>query len=363
MTPYPGLKPEQCTRYRYRYSTCSRCADLCPHGALGLGEEGVTLDQARCTGCGLCDGVCPTGVFQAPNIGLAVPADPAVRTLTIACAPSEQTGDLRVSCLGALDIGLLAGLGRRGLTLTMRGSGHCADCTHAPQGAERLQALLDALAVTPSPRGAPGQDQGWPVPILEDEPGQEGGQNGLDRRRAGRRQLFRRWLAPVVAVEEGDGAATEVQATAIRIAPHAVPARRRLVETLWRQRGESLDDPEAGLVWGLAYVEAGTGICTGCEACARVCPTGALKVAEEAGLWQLIATPAQCVGCAVCIEACHIGALSLHQGRRAAAPPWSAIQHLRRYRCERCGRFFVGLAEDGCPVCRDDEDNFADIFG
>ena len=42
MSP-PEFRAPHCTRYRYRYSECRRCADACPHNAIGLSDEGVTI--------------------------------------------------------------------------------------------------------------------------------------------------------------------------------------------------------------------------------------------------------------------------------------------------------------------------------
>jgi len=361
----PELAVERCTRYRYRYSACSRCADQCPHQALTPGEDGVRLDPVRCQGCALCDAACATGVFKAPNLSLAVPSDPSVRQISIACVPSEQPGDVRVPCLGALTPAPLAGLGQRGFAVTLRGSAHCERCPNAPQGAARLEALLEALASVPA---GPGPIEGetlprapWLTPILDDERSRQ----GLDRRRAERRHFFRGLLARgIEAATEDAKPSAEVPAMAIRAAALQVPSRRRLGETLWRRHGDpALEDPLAGLTWGLGWVEVGPNPCTGCEACARVCPTGALKVSEADQQWELIHSAAQCVGCGVCTEACHAGAIALHHGRPAAAPDWSLLHRMRRFRCERCGRYFVGVDAADCPVCLDDEEGFAAIFG
>lgn len=366
----PEVQVERCTHYRYRYCGCSRCVDQCPHQALTTDELGVHLDPLRCQACGLCDGACPTGVFRAPNLALSVPQDPKIRQIAIACIPSEQSGDVRVPCLGALGPAILAGLGERGFQVTLRGSAHCERCPHAPQGAARLEALLGALtppgeadgeADPESAAGPSTSDRPWLAPLLDDEPERQ----GLDRRRAARRSFFRGLVARgVAAAHEDIQAAPQAPDTAIRAAAPSLPSRRRLTETLWRRRGDpALEDAPASLTWGIGWVAAGPKPCTGCEACARVCPTGALKVVEADQSWRLVHAPAQCVGCGVCTEACHVDAIRLHHGRPAGAPDWSELHQMRRFRCDRCGRYFVGVDAADCPVCLDDEEGFAAIFG
>ncbi len=43
---------------------CTRCAEVCPEGAVVLTENGVQIDQQRCTECGNCIATCPTGALQ-----------------------------------------------------------------------------------------------------------------------------------------------------------------------------------------------------------------------------------------------------------------------------------------------------------
>ncbi len=43
---------------------CTRCADVCPAEAVTLTEDGVQIDQQRCTECGNCIATCPTGALQ-----------------------------------------------------------------------------------------------------------------------------------------------------------------------------------------------------------------------------------------------------------------------------------------------------------
>ncbi|MCW9089163.1 MAG: 4Fe-4S dicluster domain-containing protein [Gammaproteobacteria bacterium] len=348
----PELRNSRCVRYRFRYSQCSRCADSCPPGALTPGEEGMELDVTRCSGCGLCVPACPVGAFHQPAFPAAALAKPADKQLSVACKPSGEEGDLRIPCLGDIEPALLASLAVRKIAVTLRGVGHCAECANAPQGGEALQSLLvgmEALA-----ESAPAH---WSAPVV-------GGNVGGTGYRADRRQLFRRFSNRAVQSIRDEGGVEEVPEQAIRAAAHFVPARRQLAERVL----ERLDGIDAGsplpALFGVAAVAPITGRCTGCEACARVCPTGALKIDEAQSRWALRFRAVQCVDCGVCIEACGPEALQLE-------PRWhpesvesdSSLHELGRYRCESCGRFFIGLENGSCPVCRDDEENFDAIFG
>jgi uncharacterized Fe-S center protein len=62
-----GCAPARGKREEHRASTmvveercrgCGNCVDVCPAGALSLGEEKVRLDRDRCLGCGECMTVC-----------------------------------------------------------------------------------------------------------------------------------------------------------------------------------------------------------------------------------------------------------------------------------------------------------------
>jgi len=43
---------------------CTRCAKACPEQAIILTEDGIEVDQLRCTECGSCIATCPTGALQ-----------------------------------------------------------------------------------------------------------------------------------------------------------------------------------------------------------------------------------------------------------------------------------------------------------
>ncbi len=105
--------------------------------------------------------------------------------------------------------------------------------------------------------------------------------------------------------------------------------------------------------------------CTACEACFRVCPTGALQIEETTVSWTLSFTADRCIGCEACIEVCQPGALEA-QNEFDAHPARGArrLERRAKQRCGRCDRFFVSAEpQETCPVCLDDEDAFSAILG
>ncbi len=112
--------------------------------------------------------------------------------------------------------------------------------------------------------------------------------------------------------------------------------------------------------------------CTGCESCARACPTDALTSREEADALTITFDPNLCTGCSLCVRWCPEDVVSvrkvtdlqaLHDGR-------TVLHQDSQVRCERCGVAFAPasmvrrveqLLQDGagssqairrCPACR-----------
>jgi formate hydrogenlyase subunit 6/NADH:ubiquinone oxidoreductase subunit I len=104
--------------------------------------------------------------------------------------------------------------------------------------------------------------------------------------------------------------------------------------------------------------------CTTCEACARVCPTGALQLRESPVRWELAFRFSRCTACGVCVEVCQPGVLRFTDSMDPAGSEAVTLHSLPKRRCARCDRFFVtaGSAEL-CPVCESDDADFLSIFG
>lgn len=353
----PELHANRCTRYRFRYSECTRCKDACPHDAIGLSDEGVTIAQERCKGCGLCVAACRTETFEMAGLAAAALVRKASGSsaFTIACEPSRAAADAVVPCLGAMSPAMVACIARQGADVRLCGSEHCADCVHAPRGGESLDRMLDAVLAL----CADGPVEGGSIRLT---PSSTPRRSRAADAGASRRAFFRRIAA---AAATPTAAETAVPLRAIRAARPFASAQRELLQQLSLAGSAAALAAHPGLAAGEVRLHPG---CTGCEACARACPTAALQVMEDEARWALAFDGTKCVGCEVCREACQPGVLEL----AAAIPAASfgerkpvALTVRRKQRCSRCDRVFVATAPEAtlCEVCAGDDQDFESLFG
>jgi ferredoxin len=358
----PGFRAERCVRYRYSYSECSRCADVCPHGAVRLHEAGVDIDASLCQGCALCVAVCSTEALTGKSVSaehlLKIAA--AEQQMTISCAPSGVKSDAVVPCLGAINPVVLAEISRRGIALQLAGTGHCAQCGHAAKGPELIQLHLAARGVL---CGVEGSEQWAPLTIQNPETTKNLKENGGHD--AARRNLFRRFIGRGADAMSEAADAPPAPLKAIRAAGPFLPERKVVLNALYAARG---DDPvqlarHSALPAEDLLITHG---CTYCEACVRGCPTGALQLVENNSAWRIVFLNERCVACDVCAEVCQPKVLRQREGENVSVNKQKAriLLGVPKQRCARCDRVFV--TDNGshiCPICSGDDDDFASIFG
>lgn len=372
----PDFRASRCTRYRYRYSECQRCADACPHEALTLSDEGAALDPGRCQNCGLCISACRTGAWASDSFKPVELLRQAIRrpSWSMACAPSGIAADGIVPCLGAIDSVTLAYLAKRRIPVTLHGSGHCGGCPHGASGAAQLALNLEALDVlrhaADNGLGDDASPSGWIIPELAantrratEKP--EGNQEAAFV--PARRQLFRRLIGrgvdEMVRASKGEEPAP-VPEKAIRAGSYGLTERRELLQIVCNQKNEEPFPIRIHDALPLMQLDLQPG-CTVCEACFRVCPTGALQIEENPVGWALTFQTDRCVACEVCLEVCQPRVLGVQAtfDARPEQPP-RVLLRLNKQRCSRCDRHFVSPApEEICSICHDDEDVFSAIFG
>lgn len=358
-TAYPTVRQTACTRYRYRYSECERCARVCPHEAIRLADDGINIETAACQNCGLCVAACRTGAVASALVAPIEWVRKAVAdgSANFACPRAEHPGAYRVPCLAVLDATVLAYLARRGVATRLWGADQCAHCPHGDKGATLLALNLEAVDALASE--VIDREQ-WIAIELPDGP------QAVSEVRTARRQLFRRLVgrAVDVAMASADpGANMPAPEKAIRAGPYHVPELRELLNIVRRNPARSDRRVDAHPSLAAVGLEISAG-CTHCEACFRACPTGALQIVESVDEWSLEYSADRCVGCELCIEVCRPRVLCAASSIPPPDSGWRSLHRLGKQRCQRCDRPFVSATPaDHCPICEDDADVFDEIFG
>lgn len=132
---------DRCACVKNRHSSCSRCEDICPTGAISVGAGKVAIMHAQCEGCGACTTVCPTEALVPLD-----PTDAQLRTrvaqarkatgstLYFACArmAAKQIADpdrfVEVPCLARVEESLLLQQILGGVERVVLIDGNCSTC-------------------------------------------------------------------------------------------------------------------------------------------------------------------------------------------------------------------------------------------
>jgi ferredoxin len=326
-----------------------------------LFDAGVEVLAEHCQSCGLCVAACQTEAISQNGISadylLKITA--GSKRATLACAPSELVGDAVVSCLGALHPVVLAELSRQGITVELAGMEHCAECAHAAKGPDMLRSNLAAyeiLCTTDDPK------KYAPLVRRADTAGAPVKREKLD---ASRRGIFRRIVGQGAEVLSGMPESVPAPLKAIRAAAPFVPDRKVLLTAMFADRGEAAFALARHSAIPAEDWQVDSG-CTYCEACVRVCPTGALQLLESNTGWRLAFLNERCVACDVCAEVCQPGVLRQTNDEKIAVNKQKGrlLAAVSKRRCTRCDRVFVNESgSEICPICSGDDEDFASIFG
>ncbi len=310
----PVTDADRCVHDLTPQASCRRCASACPHDALALTDQALTFDEEACTGCGHCRAACPDAAISLPGPTFSPVVDKDTGDAYLACTRAIPQG-------GAGTLPCLHALGEHDLT------------RYADDGAPRLHLARGACADCPQRA----------VVTIEDHAA------AVNRLRASR------GCQQLVLVDE-TAPCWRHQVAAISVQGRKLDATRRaLFAGFFRQPAAALQKtvPE-DLARYAPLIDAAA--CSGCDACARICPHGAISLSRDEHGLHYATAPRACTGCGLCSDLCQDGAVRVG----AFAPAGPVRVALVERRCTRCGVPFhepegtrSENAGDGrCRICR-----------
>jgi ferredoxin len=324
-TRIPEVDPRRCVATRYRASSCRRCTQACPGGAI-MPTPVLEVEPEKCLGCGACAVVCPTGALDfaqpraALRAGLRAAGGSPGGAATITCARGDTSTalgtDIRVECLGlvsAVDLLVARAAGVSSLDMVDGGCTACPSAAAVTALSEALDAgAQGAMTVTRQTAPSPSTSAGASAAAAAER----SGRRARDRSTSGS-EAPARWAGPVLSRRQ---LLLFFGARSVRVAESsAVKRRTRSIESLHAQSPPPpthqllVRHLDALAFQGAAAADLSTYMetlhladvtvseaCDSCGLCARYCPHGALKVAE--GL--VVADQRSCTACGLCAEVC-----------------------------------------------------------
>lgn len=359
--PEITLETSRCIHSIDRFADCQACYTICPVEAIRAGNP-PALDRQKCQGCTACLPVCPEGAFQGNNLveSLLKAAKPVqADEIDLFCSNHSQrnlgpspdgVGFGIHGCLAGLGAGSYAAILALGFSRVLVRLDACPECRWNPlkeqileqiEATKRLLALwgledcLIALSTLENPVERPLWD--W-----------DASQPGISRR-----DFFR----SILPAPHDAGRPANYEARTIENASKLSHERLWFLQATskWNPPVTSLDQPLED--FGFASL-AISDLCTACRACARICPTGALRFAAdpEETIFQLNFLSEACTGCEACLHVCLPKAIQVKH-----TPPAHVIftggqavtlRQRNLAQCTHCGAAFATReGKTMCPAC------------
>ncbi len=358
----PALKPtvyqERCSRVRFSGASCNRCL-RCPADAIKIAYPALTIDDT-CSGCGFCAALCPNEVFTFPEKSTMRFTNDEEQAGPIYCSGLLAAGPLPVSalpssvipCLGSISTGLILARVLRDKKPLEVITGICEECsmkageTIYRQKEREIGSLFDYLGIGYSRvRVSAGSATDRQVVSRLYRVFQA----RVEQSKPFSRRDFFKHVRDSLVIQSPQPTRDNARTSGTELTHQGPTTETRLLVEFFSTYAGGVNG-QRGAVPMCTEIEADE-TCTGCGACARLCPSAALTLDQGPAEVQLRWTPAHCSLCNLCLDVCPRKALHtlpcLDAGR-ITGQTTSTVKVFQRHLCQACGNSFLSSGSDGC---------------
>jgi ferredoxin len=320
----PELVAEQCVHTQVEMASCQACVDACPRKAWIIDDEMLGIDPDLCDGCELCVVACPQGAMHS-HYATAIRQSGQLSTAFAHCeyAGIDGVREGLMPCIHTMEMRQLLHLQRAGVSHLITCSSHCDEC---PRGsAHRLEDRINDINTLLISRGA----------------------KPIKHRSFTKHQWIKAWHTLAQ-----DNQKPKLSRRAFFQQAAQAPAER--IKTVLQEQTSFQPPatllPESESVTRLYphVPKIDTNLCSGCDACIRLCPNQALTLDKEGSAYMIDA--GRCTGCSICSDICDRHAIKI----QAMSANAKERIPLHNGNCPACGVKFH-IPEKGtaalCPIC------------
>jgi formate hydrogenlyase subunit 6/NADH:ubiquinone oxidoreductase subunit I len=358
------LSPSSCVRALSVNSICTHCSDVCPTGAINITGRLPSINQAQCVGCAGCVAVCPTEALKLDDF--------SATEFFFSFVSDEQnivSCQKNVPCIAALSSEQLISFAqmKQGVILD---TGHCGGCDIGESILSSVSATVDnsnyLLEAIESKYTVQCENIAYVNSDDEDQ-------------KPDRRDFFKNFHLRGIGKARGDFE-KEIQRTTDEFVEYTTDSsdtkalrtkkitdRRKLFFTALKR----FDVPsefhvvQSDKIVFTSQKLLDESLCTACEMCHRICPTGALT--SDMRNSKIDFDPFLCVKCHLCHDVCEPNAITLSTSYNLKEWYTPTVQNLATYlvrRCDECDGLFSSVGgEKICRRCHLEEEEARELWG
>ncbi|MDF1874492.1 4Fe-4S binding protein [Sulfurimonas sp. SAG-AH-194-I05] len=357
------LDASKCVRALSVDSACNKCEVICPTDAIAMSETSPlpSINFSKCVGCGGCGGVCPSESFGLEDFS---------STDFFFDFLEEEDANLisckkNVPCISALSVEHLVSLSilKKEIVLDM---GHCKECALAHtchkqilENEEEASYILEAM------------ENNAKITLENVMYSNEG--------KTGRRNFFSALNLKTVGkakrnfedeVEKASDELTEHTLAKTDIAllkKKKLPDKRKLFFTAIKRvaKPSQYHIIESDAISFTSQKLMDKDLCTACQMCYRVCPTGALT--SDVKNSKIDFDPFMCIKCNICHDVCAPNALTKSPSyniKEFFEPTVQSLISFKVKRCNECNVIFSTNSKDKlCYRCKIEEEEAHELWG